>query len=179
MWKILGFALVLAGVAGVLYSWVAEQKKRQRLLEEFLLFFEKSVSVMEIEKVKVVRYFEQYVSQQLSDTSKEMQLLKYTLSEIATRLSTNTYPDGQTVWEEVFKEAEQLMALDKESFTIILRAGNGFFGRSREENIRFLQKSIRELEAQQKKCREKDAQERKVWVPVGMLGAVILVIILI
>jgi len=177
MWKILGFLLVLGGVAGVLYSWVSEQKKRQRILEEFILFLEKSISSMEKDNLKIVTHFEKYVSQQNNHTNVDAQLFTKILSEIATRLSSNTYPKGQSVWEEVIKEEGQNLALDKETFAIILQAGNGFFGRSREENIRFLQKSIRELEIQQKKCREKDAQERKVWVPVTMLGTVMLLIV--
>lgn len=171
--------MVLGGVAGVLNSWITEQKKHQKILDEFIRFFEKSISTMEKERVKVVTHFEKYVSQMLGDINTEKNLLSQVLSEIAARLSTNTYPNGQVVWEEVFQEVKQTVAFDKETYAILLQAGNGFFGQSREENIRFLQKSIRELEEQQKKCREKNAQERRVWVPVGMLGAVMLVIILI
>ena len=67
--------------------------------------------------------------------------------------------------------------LSQEVFSIIVQAGNGFFGRSREENISFLKKSLTELEIQQVNMKEKDAQERKVWVPVGMLGTMMLAIL--
>lgn len=179
MWKTLGFALVLGGVAGILYSWIAQQKRRQKFLEEFILFLEKSVGIMENGKIKVAALFEKHISYQLNAKNSEMQILAHILQKIVIKLSTNTYPNGQIVWEKVFKEEVPKMALDKETFSIVLQAANGFFGQSRDENIRFLQKSIKELETQQKKYREKDLQERKVWVPVGMLGAVMLVIILI
>lgn len=165
--KIVGILLLLGGTLGVLYSWICGLKERERKLEEFILFFQKSIGFMETEKIRVIDYFEKYVSQELQTS----------LVEIARRLASNTYPNGQIVWEEVFMEEKQNLSFDQETFSIILQAGNGFFGRSREENIRFLQKTVKELETQKKKLMEKDAKERKVWVPVGMLGAVMLTIL--
>ncbi|MBP3451877.1 MAG: stage III sporulation protein AB [Agathobacter sp.] len=165
--KIVGILLLLGGTMGVLYSWICGLKERERKLEEFILFFQKSIGVMETEKIRVIDYFEKYASQELQTS----------LVEIARRLASNTYPNGQIVWEEVFMEEKQNLSFDQETFSIILQAGNGFFGRSREENIRFLQKTVKELETQKKKLMEKDAKERKVWVPVGMLGAVMLTIL--
>lgn len=159
--------MLLGGTMGVLYSWICGLKERERKLEEFILFFQKSIGVMETEKIRVIDYFEKYASQELQTS----------LVEIARRLDSNTYPNGQIVWEEVFMEEKQNLSFDQETFSIILQAGNGFFGRSREENIRFLQKTVKELETQKKKLMEKDAKERKVWVPVGMLGAVMLTIL--
>ena len=126
---------------------------------------------MESEDIKLITYFSGYDFQD--------EVLDRSLNEIAYRLSQNVYPKGQRVWEEVFKEEEQNLAFDRESFGVLMDAGNGFFGRNREENICFLQKSLKELERQSVKVKEKDAGERKVWVPVGMLGAVMLVIIFI
>lgn len=165
--KIVGILLLLGGTLGVLYSWICGLKERERKLEEFILFFQKSIGVMEMEKIRVIDYFEKYASQELQTS----------LVEIARRLASNTYPNGQIVWKEVFMEEKQNLSFDQETFSIILQAGNGFFGRSREENIRFLQKTVKELETQKKKLMEKDAKERKVWVPVGMLGAVMLTIL--
>lgn len=159
--------MLLGGTMGVLYSWICGLKERERKLEEFILFFQKSIGVMETEKIRVIDYFEKYASQELQTS----------LVEIARRLASNTYPNGQIVWKEVFMEEKQNLSFDQETFSIILQAGNGFFGRSREENIRFLQKTVKELETQKKKLMEKDAKERKVWVPVGMLGAVMLTIL--
>ncbi len=169
--------MVLGGTAGVLYSWICSLKERERKIEEFIIFFQKSIGVMETEKIRVIDYFEKYASQNIKATNMETQELKSMLLEIARRLALNTYPNGQMVWEEVFTEEKQNLSFDNETFSIVLQAGNGFFGRSREENIRFLNKTIRELEIQQKKLSEKDAKERRVWIPVGMLGAVMLAIL--
>lgn len=168
MGKIVGIVLVLGGIAGGLYQWMEIQRERQKRVEEFALFLHKSIFAMEAEKIKVIDYFAKYISQDSKITE--------TLHEIAARLRQNIYPKGQLVWEEVLKEEERNWNLDKETFGLVLSTGNGFFGRSREENVSFLQKQLRELEKEQLRIKEKDAKERKVWIPVSMLSGIMLTI---
>lgn len=177
MWKCLGICCMFGGMIGVLYSWICQQQENQKRLAQFELFLQKSRYVMQQEKMKIVDYFSKYIAHNLQEDESEDMVLERVLEKIIQRLSTNTYPDGQMVWEEVFKEEEQNLHFDRETFQIFIKAGNGFFGKSREENIRFMDKSIEELEQQQVKIRQKNAQERKVWLPVGMLGTVMLVIL--
>ena len=179
MGKIVGILLVLGGVAGCLHSWMIQQKERQMMLEELIRFLQKSVFAMEKEKIKIVEYFARYKAVDSGMEARNEHVLERTLQEIAKRLASNTYSNGLLAWEEVFEEEEQNWTLDKETFEVLLCAGNGFFGRSREENVCFLQKSIQELEKRQEKIKEKDTQERKVWIPVGMLGAVMITILFI
>lgn len=175
MWKLTGVFLLLGGMAGILYSWTSQQKINQRRGECFLLFLQKSIHMMQEEKIKVIDYFERYIEEAAESNER---VLEQTLKEIIHRLSSNTYPKGQTVWEDVIREGNYY-GFDQEVLQIIVQAGNGFFGRCRDENIAFLQKSIRELELQLVKMKEKSAQERKVWIPVGMLGSVMLAILFI
>lgn len=167
MGKIVGIVLVLGGIAGGLYQWIELQKERQKRVEEFCLFLHKSIFMMESEKIKVIDYFAKSVTcdSRITDA----------LQEISKRLSENIYPNPQSVWEEVLKEQD--WNLDEEMFSIILKSGNGFFGRNREENSSFLKKQLEELEKQKIKGKEKDAKERKLWIPVGMLSGVMLVIL--
>ena len=154
MGKIIGILLVLGGVAGCLHSWMIQQKERQMILEELIRFLQKSVFAMENEKIKIVEHFARYGAADSGIEDKNEHVLEKTLHEIAKRLAGNTYPNGLLAWEEVFQEEEQNWAIDKETFEGVLSAGNGFFGRSREENICFLKKSIQELEKRQEKIKE-------------------------
>lgn len=166
---------MLCGMTGVLYTWDSEQREKQKILVRVLLFFQKSRYVMRVEKIKIVDYFTKYIEQNLCE--KEDMGLKRVLEKINNRLLSNTYPNGQRVWEEVFEEEKQTLHFDKELLQIVVQAGNGFFGRSREENVSFLDKCIEELEQQQIILRKKYIQERKVWVPVGMLGTIMVIIL--
>lgn len=171
MLRLIGFMLMFAGMGGFLYSWVLEQKARKQRIENYILFLQKSIFAMEKEKIKVIDYLSKYNSKEI--------ILKQTLQDVAIQLSTNTYPNGETVWRDVFTKFEENWSLDKELFEVILQSGNGFFGRSREENISFLKKSLKEIEKQKERISEKDVQERKVWLPVGILGTLMAVIIFI
>lgn len=171
MGKLIGIFMVMSGIAGCIYSWLSNQKTRHRRLEALLIFLQKSVYAMEEEKVRIIDYFENYRSQDV--------LLEETLQEIAQRLRQNCYPNGQQVWETIFIEKKEAWNYDEETFGMILAAGNGFFGKKRSENVCFLQRSLKQLELQGEKNKEKDTQERKVWIPVGMLGGIMLMIILI
>ena len=158
---------MLGGVAGSLFQWIEIQKERQKRIEEFCIFLHKTIFRMETEKIKMIDYFAKSMTGDAQITE--------ALQEISKRLSKNIYPNPQVVWEEVLKE--YLQNLDEETFSIILKSGNGFFGRNREENISFLKKQLKELENQKRKNKEQDAKERKVWVPVGMLSGVMVVIL--
>ena len=171
MGKFLGSIFILGGIAGYLYSWQCKQRECRDRIASFITFLQKSIFIIETENKSIGQLFRNYQC--------EDEVLKQTLFEIARRLELNIYPQGQSVWEEVFREKEQNWDVDKETFEFMIHAGNGFFGKNKGENICFLQKSIRELEEQEKKNREKDAKERKVWVPVGMLSGLMIVILLI
>lgn len=168
MGKIVGIVFVLGGIAGSLFQWIEVQKEKQKHVEEFCLFLHKSIFMMESEKLRIIDYFAKSVLRDSQITN--------ALQEVSKRLSQNIYPNPQMVWEEVLKE--QKWNLDDEIFSIILKSGEGFFGRNREENICFLKQQLEKLERQRIKCKEEDARERKVWIPVGMLSGVMLVILL-
>ena len=175
MWKGIGIILFLGGIIGVLYNWMEQQKESQKQLQNFLFFLQKALYVMETEKIKVADFLERYTQQTMAQANKKDRVLESILNEIRNRLLTNTYPNGQAVWEEVIYEQKQ--NFNREVIPILVQAGNGFFGQSREENINYLQKSIKKLEQEQEKLKVKSEQERKVWIPVGTLGSAMLLLL--
>lgn len=169
MGKLVGIVLFFCGVMGCLKNWMENQKEKQNRLDIFILFLQKSKFAMESENVKVIDYFAKSTTldSRINDT----------LHEIAHRLSLHIYPDGSEVWKDVFQERKEDWNFDEECFALILKAGMGFFGRNKNENVMLLQKSVIELENQKTKLKEKNLQERKVWVPVSMLGGMMLMIL--
>ena len=171
MGKITGMFFILGGIVFLLYNWVLEQKSGNRKIGELVVFLQRSIFAMEEGKMQIIEYFGTYISRE--------KLLEETLYEIARRLEQKVYPHGEMVWEQVFWEKRLDWNLDEETFEIVLELGRGFFGRKRSENISFLQRGLTRLEERQKRKREKDAKERKVWIPVSMLGGIMLLIILV
>lgn len=168
MGTMIGISLIFGGIAGCLFSWQKAQKERRQRVAAFVVFLQQSVFAMETENARLEQLF--LLGQ------KNNGILQETLREIVRRLRLNIYPQGKMIWETVFCEKEKEWDLDEETFSLLLHAGNGFFGKNRAENICFLQKSIEMLERQEIKNKEKDKKEQKVWIPVGMLGGLMLVI---
>ena len=171
MGKITGMSLFLIGIAYLLYEWVLEQKRQSQRISELLVFLQKSIFVMEEEKIHIIEYLRNYICKE--------KLLEDTLAVIADRLEQKIYPEGEKVWEMVFAEKKQEWNLGEEEFAIVTGLGRGFFGKKRSENLSFLKRGLKDLEEQQRKKKEKDAKERKVWIPVSMLGGIMLMIILV
>lgn len=171
MGKIIGMGLVLAGIAGMLYSWVTMQKQRVRRMEICIAFLQKTIFAMKEENIKIIRYLESYESRE--------SVLDATLQEVASRLRQNVYPDAVLVWQEVMHEKKDVWNVNDDVFEVLLEIGQGLFGRTLEQNICFLEKSLKRLEKLNGHVRETDAKERKVWIPVGMLGGIMLILIFI
>lgn len=167
----IGIVFLFWGIIGGILEWLRRQRIRENRLEEIELFLKKTMFAMETEHIKIIPYFLQYQSR-----DKEF---KEILTDVAVRLQENRYPKGEMAWEEVFMEKRRTLDLEEETFRVILHAGNGLFGKYCTENLRFLQKSIADIENQKQKNKEKDAKERKVWIPVGMLSGVMIVILFI
>ena len=167
MGKVVGIVLVLGGIAGGLYQWIVTQNEEQKRIEEFCFFLHKTIFGMKSEKLRMIEHFEKY-----HNRDPGWQLV---FQEISKRLKGNIYPNGVTVWESVLNETD--WGLNDEIFEVMLKCGNGFFGKTKEENISFLKKQLEELEKLQKREREKNAKERNVWVPVGMLSGLMFVIL--
>lgn len=171
MGKFLGVLCILGGISGYLFHWQQEKRMRRERLHAFILFLQKTRYAMDNENIKIGKLLQNYQTKEL--------VLQDTLQEIAVRLSQNLYPNGPSLWEEVFREKEQNWNMDEETFGFMIYAGNGLFGKTKGENICFLQKSIYKLEEQERKIKEMDANEKKVWIPVGMLSGMMLVILFI
>jgi hypothetical protein len=126
---------------------------------------------MEEEKIRIVDYLKNYHCRE--------KLLEETLVEIANRLEEKVYPSGEVVWENVFDEKKAKWNLNQEIFAVVMGLGRGFFGKKRSENVSFLRRGLKELEQKREQKNEKDAKARKVWIPVSMLGGIMLMIIMV
>ncbi len=171
MGKIIAMMGILGGIAYLLYVWILRQKEQNHRITEIIVFLQKLVFVMEEDNIGIIEYLSNYRSRD--------SLLTEILTEVAHRLALRVYPDGWQVWEDVLTDRKEEFRLDEETWDLVLGIGRGIFGKRRGENLCFLNRDICRLEERQKQKREQDAKERKVWIPVGMLGGVMLMIILI
>lgn len=169
MGKLIGIGMLLGGIGGFLWEWITLQNETEVRWMEMLLFLQRLIFAMESQKVSVIPYLENYRSKD--------RMIEECLSEIAERLKENVYPCGREAWEDVLLQKEKSLNLEKEGFRLFLCAGEGIFGRKLEDNILFLKKILLQLEDEQKSAKERMQKRRKVWIPLGMFGGIMLTII--
>lgn len=168
--KLIGITIIAIGIAGMIHDWLLRHQNRRKRMEELLSFFRKAVYAMEELKVHWITYFEEYEGADIC--------LNKSVWETAQRLKQNCYAKGELAWQEVMKEKKADWDFSKEAFLLLLSSGTAFFGKSQKENLEFLRLYIKLLDEQNKKECLEFAEKKKVWIPIGTLGGIMLVIIL-
>lgn len=162
---------MVMGIAGYIHDWIYRHNIRRKRLEEILSFFRKAVYAMEETHTPWIRFFEEYESRD--------ECVVESTHEVARRLKENRYPRGELAWRDVMTEKREIWDLSKEAFELLYNSGNAFFGKSQKENLELLGLYIKLLSD----CKEKEVKEfvekKKVWIPVGCLGGLMVIIILI
>lgn len=170
MLKIFGILVILAGAGKGLYGWRLGRLQRQKRLEEYAFFLQRAAFVLEKEQTPLVEFFCGY--------SGSDRLLCQCLRELASALEENTYAQGQLAWQAVFGSHQAEWNLTGEEWTCILQSGRAFFGRSRKELGKLLDAYRQRVEQYHLQEKQEFADRQKVFVPVGMLGSVMLILLL-
>lgn len=171
MEKLVGMLCILVGCGGMMISWQEKKRRQQIFMRECIRLFARWKFALSKEHMRLYDFLEEY-----DGRSPEMEQLLLQLKE---QLKKNCYPSGNQVWQELLREKRALLPLGDEAYRILLDAGDAFFGSSSEDCLRCIKacgERMEEALAEEKKDME---QKWKVYMPVGMLGGMILIILLI
>jgi stage III sporulation protein AB len=168
---LLGSLLILAGCAGGILRWQESEKRKQAMMEECIRLFVQWDYGLRREHIRLYSFFGQYESE-------NPELAEF-LEEVCSRLRQNRYPSGRQVWQSVLKEKQKNLSLKGEAYEIFLQAGNAFFCESSQESLHTMRICRERMEQQLAAMRGELARKRQVYIPVGMLGGVVLIILLV
>lgn len=170
MERLAGIIFILLGTAAGLWEWRQKKLETQSHLKEWIAFLRRAGYAME-EKQRMTRLFECYVSKD--------PLLTETLSSAAKYLGENRFASGEEAWLKALEENGWSKILPGEELRLIASLGGAFFGRSRIE-LRELMDTVRvQLEECLKKEETQFAKNQRTVMPVGMLGSLLLILLLI
>lgn len=176
MFKLVGIVMMGIGIMGVIKDWMFRQIRRQKRMEEIISFYRKAVYAIEETQTPLIPFFESIES--VESLGNRDSCLTDCVHEIAARLKENRYPKGKSAWQEVMKEQRERWDFSKESFDLLFHSGSAFFGKSQKENLELLRLYIRLFSDCARKEKMAFAEQKKVWIPVGALGGIMLVIML-
>lgn len=171
MGRLLGIILILGGSAGCLYSWQENEKRKRAFMEECIRMFAQWNYAVEKGHMRLYDFLECYDS--------EWDEMKIILSGLKDRLSENLYANGKTAWQEVLGENKKILPIKGEAYEILLSVSDSFFGNSSMDCLRCIQISRERMEDALKDCRSEYVKKQKVYMPLGMLGGLVLIIFLV
>lgn len=170
MLKLIGVALVMASACGMLFSWEAGERARIGRMKELQRFLGRTYYAMQTEHVRIIAYAQQYRSRD--------EALENTLRRLAKLLMENTYATGELAWNAACGAERKNWGFGEEAWELLLSCGTALFGRNLEENLYALSGMNKRIEKwiEEESCAF--AEKRKVLAPVGLLGGVMLIVIL-
>lgn len=171
MGKLTGIALILCGCGGILVNWYERQKRRQRTAAVFIQLLVSWEYSLEREKMRLSDFLEQYTT-----GNTRMDAFLETLNRT---LKTCSFPTGDVLWREVLEQYREDLDLSDTIWEFMCSASGAFFGSNRKESMQCAEATRRRIEEQLAEERREFVRRQKVYMPVGMLGGVLLVILLI
>lgn len=169
--RMIGMVCILAGCAGVLMNWYERKRQQQAFMGECIRLFSRWRYAVLKEHLRLYDFIESY-----DGRIKEMDDL---LQELWHKLERNSYPSGTVAWQELLQEKRQILPLGEEAFHILSDSGDAFFGNSREEVLRCTEACRDRMEEALAEEKRETARKWRVYMPVGMLGGVMLIILLV
>jgi stage III sporulation protein AB len=121
--------------------------------------------------VRLYDFFEQYEPQEPE--------MAEVLAEVAERLAQNRYPSGREVWRSVLFEKRKKLLMKGEAYEILQQAGDAFFCGGSGESLHTIRICRERMERHLADTRRELSRKRQIYIPMGMLGGVVLIILLV
>ncbi len=170
MLKLLGVTAVMTAILGMLFSWQARERGRIARLKELEGFLRRTYYAMQAEHVRIIDYAQQYRSREA--------VLEDTLRHLAGLLLENIYATGEQAWNAACDLEKKNWGLGQDAWELLLSCGTALFGRNLEENLNALSEMNKRIEKLIEEERCEFAEKRKVFTPIGLLGGVMLIVVL-
>ncbi|MCM1106335.1 MAG: stage III sporulation protein AB [Blautia sp.] len=171
MGKLIGMCLILGGCAGLLASWRCAQKKRQAQAAELIRLFAQWEYSIERERLRLYEFLEGYPCSQPQ--------IHAFLEALLIELRSKEYPSGVRLWQQLLNKNCSRLNLDRDIWELLWSADGAFFGTSSRESLRCAAACRGRIEECLKRQQTEFLKRQKVYMPVGMLAAVLLIILLI
>lgn len=171
MGKLTGAVLILCGVCGLLWSWWRMQKKRQEAAGELIRMLARWEYSLERERLSLSEFLERF-------DSRDPQVSGWKNGLLAS-LAAREYPCGAMLWRRTLETHRRALGLGGELWELFCSADGAFFGTSSRESLRCARACRSRMEDCLRREREELSKKRRVYLPVGVLSAVVLIILLV
>lgn len=169
MVKLVGSAVFLAGVAGTLLSWNFKEQALIRRIQTWIDFMNATEYAMEIDHVNMTIYMEHAKINE--------PVLMQTIRETGSLLREQMVPFGEEAWDIVCEKYRKEWDTSEEVWLLILSCKHVFFGKNLAENMEKSKEIRKRLTGLLEEEKRRFAEQKKIYIPVGMLGSCMFLLI--
>lgn len=170
MLNIIGCTGIILGTIGMLWVWEEQQLSKRRFFQEMYHMFRRGKYELVGLQRRCIDFFMEY-------QSPRKEIMEACL-QIAGKLSRHEVATGEQAWNSVWEDTIKQLYLTKEEREILLVSGAAFFGKNLKETEELFLVYQGQYEQLAKQCRKMHLERRKVVLPVGALGGMMLIILL-
>lgn len=170
MLKLLGIGVIFGGIFGGIRSWNESRKTKisdMILVEQFV-----SHAIYRLETEKV------YISELLEITGAQNDKLGRIFENIVLRMQKYDCPSGEQIWVEAWMCSRKEWNFPEQFLFLVTECAKGMFGDNLRENIEVLNHIREQMKRQIREEKMQWKEKQKVFTPVGILGGIMIVIIL-
>lgn len=178
MLKLFGAVCIVMASYGFVYEWKRKSIKTLGLLKQICDFYGKTVWFMQEEQGNSITFFKNYAKELAAKDRGTSCWLQTFLQELAACLQSHVYPTGEKAFCSVYADMVQEFGGKGQAEKIFLSSAEYFFGFHVRDNIEGLLLAKNRMEQYIDEQEKAQKEKEKVLTPLGVLGGMMLVIIL-
>lgn len=167
--KVIGSAVFLIGVAGTLLSWNIREQAAIKRIQIWIDFLNATEYAMEIDHVNMTLYME--------NAKVNEPVLLQTIRETGVLLRKQLVPFGEEAWDKVCEKYRKEWDVSEEIWSLVLSCKYVFFGKNLTENLEKSKEIRKRLTGLLEEEKRRFKEQKKVYIPVGMLGSCMFLLI--
>lgn len=171
MVKLLGIFIILAGVAGGIYSWLDLKKKRIANIQAVIELLTNAGYQLGRDNRKTIDFFQ--------ENNSDNETINNLCKDVHKMLVAHALPTGEDIWKCSVKKNGDALYFGRNEMKILNGLGEAFFASYGEEKLNRINTFKEQFEDILQSENKKSAEQKKLYVPLWGIGGVLLIIILI
>ena len=169
--KLTGSFFIMMGVWGMIWKKRSQMLKKAKKNQEVIEILQHLSSTFETEYIPIMNFLDRIL---------ERKLLTHELWDtLRKRLGAYLDKTGEDAWNKALGEYKDELFLHEEQWSSLEHAAGGMFGDKRTENIQILKKDAELLQKYHDKFILEQKEKYKIYMPVGILGAFMVILLLV
>lgn len=169
--KLIGSFLIIISIVGILIQRRRQWKMKLQWNRDIIRIYCQLCATFEAEYLTITNFLQRIQERKGVSASFWNDLLK--------RLEEYVDATGEEAYANVLESYRKNLYLSEEQWESLNRLGDGMFGETRVDNIKLIQAEVPRLQNTLDSLAREQKEKQKIYMPVGVLGAFMIILLLI